>query len=247
MELVQELEKLGLDQKEGKIFLAALRLGSAPLSVIARDAGVKRPTVHYLIPRLLEKGLLAKIPKKKRVYYAAVPPEKLMYVLNEQRRLLTLILPTLEGLYRSKPTHPTVRFYESKEGLETVYEEFFTTHKTLYSVLSAEQMFAVFSEDDNARLLQHLRDSGGKLIELVHQTPSGERYMKAEYRKGIGQAKFLSKDVDFTVDILATDQKVAFFSFPALLAVVIDDENIAHSQKSLIRFVWRNIKQGKSA
>ncbi len=245
MALAEDLQKIGLQEKEAAVFLAALELGSAPISVIARRANIKRPTAHYVVRALTERGLLAKIPKKKRVLYAAVPPDRLRHELNEHQRILGIMLPSLESIYRSRPTQPNVRFYEGQEGLQTAYSEFYATHKTLYAVTSMERVYSAFSDADMGYFLGLLRDSGGQLIELVHQTPSGAQYMASLYRKKVSRAKYLPADVYFSIDLIASEEKVAFFSFHTLLAVIIDDADIAHSQKSLIAYLWQSAKNRK--
>jgi len=54
--LIQELQKLGLSDKESKVYLASLELGPAPIAAIAKQASVNRPTTYVIIESLIKKG-----------------------------------------------------------------------------------------------------------------------------------------------------------------------------------------------
>ena len=65
MATIETLKQLGLSDKEAKVYLAALTLGTAPLVQIARKAGVKLSTTHLTIATLLQRHLLIAVPKGK--------------------------------------------------------------------------------------------------------------------------------------------------------------------------------------
>ncbi len=53
--MIEILQKYGFSEKEAKVYLASLQLGSAPGSTIARHAGEKRVTVYSLLKELTKK------------------------------------------------------------------------------------------------------------------------------------------------------------------------------------------------
>ena len=55
MELIEVLNKTGLHEKEAKVYLALLELGTADVSDIAAKAGVKRPTSYLVLDELKER------------------------------------------------------------------------------------------------------------------------------------------------------------------------------------------------
>lgn len=240
MDIIQELKKIGLKEKEGKTYFALIELGSASVSAIAKKSGIKRPTVYHAIAALLQSGLLAKTIRGKRTCYTAVSPERLKNITLERQKVIEQIAPILQTAYNAGKNSPVVRFFEGKEGMAAVYEEFFSTYKTIYAAVSFEHVSAVFTEEEDARFFEMLRRNGGTIFDLVKGSPEGERHKKAPYRRGVGRLKFLPDAVDLKTDIMATNEKIAFFSFKSLLAVVIEDEDIAHSQKSLLQYLWRS-------
>ena len=238
MELIQELQKFGLKEKESKVFLATLELGSGSISEIAKKAGIKRPTVYNIITDLSDKGLIAKAPHRKRMYYIATSPEVLHKLLIEKQKVFEQIFPALNTMYRNKLFHPIMRFYDGKQGFRTVYEEFFSTHQTIYSAVSFEDVSSIFTEDENALFFSLLREKGGRIHDLITSSQKAEEYKNAPYRKGLGMAKFLPKELELAINMLVLSEKVAFFSFESNIAVVIEEKNIARTQQSLLKLIW---------
>ena len=54
-ELVSTLQAYGFSDKEAKIYLVALELGSSPASAIARNSGIKRVTAYTILKDLKNK------------------------------------------------------------------------------------------------------------------------------------------------------------------------------------------------
>ena len=52
--LTQSLQQYGFSEKEAKVYLASLELGTAPGSTIARHAGEKRVTVYAILKEFVK-------------------------------------------------------------------------------------------------------------------------------------------------------------------------------------------------
>jgi sugar-specific transcriptional regulator TrmB len=53
--MITTLQQYGFTEKEAKVYLACLQLGSAPGSTIARYASEKRVTVYTILKELVKK------------------------------------------------------------------------------------------------------------------------------------------------------------------------------------------------
>lgn len=242
MNIAKELESIGLNEKQAKIFLAALELGPATISDISRRSKIKRSTVYNLIDPLLQQNLMSKIPQKKRVLYKAKPPRRILSILEEKRRNFEKLLPQLESLHNAKGSRPRVKFHEGKEGILEAYREMFTTSKKIYSVGSIDEILSVLKHEEVDTIFGLLRKNGGKLLDLLKPSEVAEDYSKQEYRKGLSTIKTLPPDFEIQIDIITRGNKTAFFSFKSLMAVIIEDEDIAKSQQQLLKYIWKSIK-----
>ena len=72
------LERLGLEEKEAKIYLALLKLGKANVAKISKEAQIERTLCYSIIQKLIEKGLLSYALEGNIKYFSASNHEKLL-------------------------------------------------------------------------------------------------------------------------------------------------------------------------
>jgi sugar-specific transcriptional regulator TrmB len=82
--LKEQLEKIGLADKEAKVFLASLELGSSAVQEIAKKADINRATTYVIIEKLMKKGLMSSVEKGKKTYFQTEDPKRLLKLLEEQ-------------------------------------------------------------------------------------------------------------------------------------------------------------------
>jgi len=239
-DVTKTLIQAGLRKDEAHIYLATLALGAASLSVIARKAGVKRPTAYNVIEVLVQRGLISRSPKEKRTVYVAESPQKILVSLRVKAAELETALPHLESLRGAAPTRPRVRFFEGREGLQVLYRELFATHRTLLGLASIEKINRVFPPAELAEFSEILRAHGGRIRDLMEDSAEAHAYASAAYRKSLGPVKFLPKGVAMATDMLVENSKVAFISYSSLVGVIIEDEAIAATQQQLFESMWKN-------
>lgn len=138
-----ELRKLGLKEKEAKVYLAGLELGPEPLQNIARKAEITRPTAYEIVRTLEGKGLFREMQQGKKRLFVANSPEKILHILRLQKRELEekerefiRIIATLESRYEKKG----LQVYKGKEGLEALEEQIlFTSAKEIVVFTSGKK------------------------------------------------------------------------------------------------------------
>jgi sugar-specific transcriptional regulator TrmB len=87
--------KAGLTEKEARIYIALVEIGKGTAYAIAKQSGLKRPTVYVILDELRLKGLINKIPHLKNQTYTAKDPEEFIFEqenkLIEAKRALSLL------------------------------------------------------------------------------------------------------------------------------------------------------------
>lgn len=103
---VRDIEKLGLTEKESKIYLTSLRVGPVSMQVLARKAGVDRGTAYHIAQTLTDKGLFEVAEDGKRPLFRVTKPEKLYQYVEKQKieadrcyEAVKNIIADLESLY----------------------------------------------------------------------------------------------------------------------------------------------------
>lgn len=235
------LESLGLNDKESRIYLAALEGGASTVSDIADRAKIKRTTVHSLIPQLLQKGLLASTIKTRRTLYVATAPDELQKMMEERLARFAEILPQLRAFGQTEAEKPRVRLYEGIEGLMRLYND----------QLDAKEIFAfVGVQGASAELRRRLqreyvpRRVSKKIWAYViaPDTPESIKYKEAD-AASLRETKLIShKDFPFSVSIEIYGDKVAVLYYPnaECFGLLIESKEIANSMKSVFNFFWRH-------
>ena len=239
MYLQEVLEEYGLSDREAKIYLAAINLGTSPIAQLAKKSGMKRPTAYPVIDDLLERHLLIMVPKGKKKYYKAENPKELIHRLDMQKNKLASALPQLEAIYLRNLKQPKVRFYEGHNQLLKMYEEVFR-EKEVWTITS-DEYFEVFSDSERRHFFRILIRQGGILYDLLEDTKRSREGVKAKYRTGVCEVKFLPDDMTMETDIYVFGNKVAQVSLENMLGVIIEDNAISKTQKSLMQFIWNKL------
>ncbi len=201
-----ELRKLGLTEKEVKIYLAGLELGPGSVQKISRVTKITRPTVYGIIKKLEEKGLFTEIKQRAKRFFAAQSPEKILSILRTQKREIEekerefiRIIASLEEKYSKQEG---IRSYKGKEGL-----------KALEEIVS-------FSPTSN--------------IAVVSKTKS-TKFKKAfqKIRKRLGEIKLkeIKKNLDGTIIIF---DKVVFLPQKKQEGFLIENKLIINLIKSIL-------------
>ena len=127
----QELKEFGLTDKEIKVYLACIKLGTALVQDIAKKAGTYRTYTYEILKSLKEKGLVSYIIKSGKQYFEVARPEKLLNILKEKKQKIQKLMPQLETLYKSVVDKPKIEIYEGKEGIKTVIDDLIKTKKDI--------------------------------------------------------------------------------------------------------------------
>lgn len=122
-----ELRKLGLNEKEARVYLAGLELGPSSVQNIAKKAGLSRPTTYEIIKKLEGKKLFVELKLKQKRCFLAQSPEKILGLLRTQKkeieekeREFIRIISALEGKFTKEKEG--MRIFKGTDGLKSLEE-----------------------------------------------------------------------------------------------------------------------------
>jgi len=234
------LKQYGLTEKEAKLYLTSVALGTASITELSNKANLKRPTTYIIIDELLKKHLLVKVPQGKKIYYKPEHPKILKQDLEERITQIDELVPHLTSLYKKSSKNPKIKFYEGKEKIHRISEEIYKA-KEIWAVFSVDKFLNVFTEKDSEHFFRILIRHGGIIYDLLEDTKKAREFAQAKHRFAVSEVKFLPKDIKFATDILVYDNKVVMVSFTNLTATVIEDKSIAKTQKQLLQLIWKSL------
>ncbi len=240
--MIKQLQHLGLSDKEASVYIASLELGSDTVQEIAKRAEVKRANTYVIIEKLMSKGLMSSVEKGKKTLYQVEDPKQLLRLLQEQEEDIKKKeqefkkhLPELETLFDIAEEKPKVRYFEGKDGLISVREDYFKTkNKDVlgFSAKDAEQ--EVFSEEEQKNALNQ-RTKKGIRVKLIYTSKE-----KIKNEPLLTTRRFIPKDkFPFSSSFLIYDNKVSIVSFEGkLIGVIIENKEISNTLRSIFNIAW---------
>lgn len=241
----KDLEKFGLSEKEGKVYLASLELGPATATQIAQKAGVNRATTYVEIESIMKMGLMSTYEKNKTTLFTAQSPALLKRILERREErlkagMLSLenMLPELLKIYEYAEEKPKVQYYEGKEGLLAIQEDFLKTKdKKIEEIYSADDLLNIFTIEELGRFTS-MRNA--KKIKVRSIYIRGKGKFSQLNLPHLTEARIVQQN-QFPIhsDILIYDNKVAMISLKGkLIGVMIDHKEIADTFRSLFNLAW---------
>jgi DNA-binding MarR family transcriptional regulator len=235
------MKSLGLSQKEAQVYLALLRTGKASASLIAENAGLKRPTTYLILAELRKKGCVLKMPGSKKQMFIAKSPEELIETAQKNMSYALGVLPQLMNMFSTHdPKVRTIHF----EGLDGMREALWYR----LNELKGSEVVAFFGSTEEA---------SSDLIDLFHSWNSALASSAIELRSIVPNAKnlkkFRDKDMEYgfepklmsptdytsktSIDI--TTKFVRILMFKEQQAVIIENPIVAKAMKEIFGMIWR--------
>lgn len=241
IDLVTILQRLGLNDKEAKMYLACLELGSASVQEIAEKSGVKRTSIYNFLEDMKARGFISEVRHGKRILLVPEDPHVLLKKAEEQRKHLEEALPEFMSIYNRPGEKPKVRFYQGVEGLKRIYEDTLTAGETIYEISDYERMFETIEQDWMWNYPKYRAEKDIKAYSIAKEGLQAEK-VRAKDEEQLRETRFV-KDVNFETEINIYGDKVAMLSFRRPYAgVIIEDKAIAQTLRSMWRIIWNQAK-----
>jgi len=244
----QELQNLGLGEKEAAVYLAALELGPETAQNLAKKALVNRATAYVQIESLKDKGLMSEFEKGKKTYYAAESPERLSAMLRKleaslvaKKSSLNNVLPLLLSSFAGMGERPKVRFFEGMEGASAMRQEFLgVKNKNIEGITNMDKLLGMFPGHESDYSTQRIKK---KIKSRIIYTRKQGHLKNFNDNSKLRQAKFIQYDkVPLSADITIFDNKISFVTYESKpVGVVVENKEIADSLRALFNFLWESI------
>lgn len=240
--------KLGLTDKEQKLFLTLLELGAQPVSVIAKQLGLPRSSTYLLLEKLRDEGLVEEFERKGMKYVKCIPVSEIDELLKarersieETRDILKETLPELEKIQSKLSITPKVQFHEGEDAVMKMLSRIFTSKEfcAFFNPASVKQK----KKESHYDVPKILDESGGTARELAVDNPDAHEY-KELFETKKHQVKILPKHMQFTADILKADNKLYMTAYDdnQVSAVEVTSPALANAFQVLFDGLWERIE-----
>ncbi|MFH1916586.1 MAG: helix-turn-helix domain-containing protein [Nanoarchaeota archaeon] len=244
--LVQNLEKFGLSEKEAKTYIASLELGECLASEISLKSNLPRTLVYDILERLIDVGLITYAIKDNKKYFHAADPKELLRITKEKEEAVINILPDLEILQKIKGIkRPKVEVYEGKEGMKTVMNNILRSNTKKFmafgSSRSSLEIIPAFMEDwHQERIKKKI------VMRILYNDTAEARKKVSEKSKSLKYTNYRFMPVKLespTATVIYEDKVILQSWTPDPFAVMIVSEEMAQNQKKYFEELWKIAKK----
>lgn len=249
-DLELELQRIGLNDREAKVYLASLELGPSPVQKIAQRAGIPRATVYLVLADLKGKGIISSYDEGKKTFFVAESPEALTHMVDnretaikQQQEIIKGLIPELlsRGQFK-KGERSVVRFYEGPTALKALIRDNFRN-------ASGGEVLNIFSHDDAESMLAKMNVTWDDLVKWRKREKLNRRIIYTWREKEppkehhVENAKYIPfKDFPCPADIGIVGNRIAFVPYnEPIRAVAIEDEAIANALRAIFELLWQRL------
>jgi sugar-specific transcriptional regulator TrmB len=243
-------QKVGLGEKEVSVMLSLLSGGPMLASEVATAAKLNRTTTYGLLKDLSAQGLVTSITKKgKATRYQSIAPEMLPGFIERRqdelaagKKELEEVIPQINLLRNKGRVLPKVQYFEGRRGVEQAYEDMIEHNKSkmIYALTGLEgALTGGLDQKFQDYFINKRMGRGIKADYIVPETEIGKKGTLDDAKKG-RVAKFIPAKFDFRTEICVYDNRVSILSYSLEhpIALIIEDETIAHAIKQIFNYVW---------
>lgn len=232
--LENNLQKIGLSNKEIKIYLALLKAGTHKASFLTKQIEMPKTSILDTLDSLVRKCLVSKIKKKNAYYFTAYQPDKILEMLEkeeteikEKKKKVHEILPWLKSLQDISSPKPQIDYLEGKKGLIEAFEDTLRVPKKNIIVYGsvgaqADSLPEAFPEYFDNRVKKRISTTcliPACLPSLAECSLNDKKHLRKTY--------FIPKEMELPLEINIYENNSAFMSFEEKFAVIIRSKVIA--------------------
>lgn len=247
-EFEKTLGKIGLEDKEAKLYATLLSMGPTAIRKVAEKANINRGTTYELLKKLQKIGLVSYFHKGKRQHFVAENPKVLKNLLERRKfeiedveKNLEKTIFELSSATKKLDNRPVIKFYEDYSGIRTILEDVLGSVVSLikkeYVVYSSSAIRPylyhprAFPEFTQKRIKRKIR------VRTIAIGPGG-------IIQGNDERRWLTKKESAPTYTLLYAGKVAMISVGSQgipHGLIIEDEGIYQAQLQVFDSLWKTL------
>ena len=241
--LLITLQNYGLSEKEARVYLTVLELGTSIASTIARRAELNRVTTYTLLEDLKRDGIVNETTKDGVKFYSVISPDILLKQLEQKYESFKEKVPELLAMAEKFGNKIKVQFFEGVEWIVKMYNDTLSsTTEPILAFLGLQDMPPALKK----RLFEGYVKQRIKLKipakVIVNDTETSKDYKKLD-KQNIKETRIIKTDLFALygeIDIYA-ENRVAIFMFndKEMSWIIIHSKSMHDSLKSIFNFIWK--------
>ncbi|MFA5967349.1 MAG: helix-turn-helix domain-containing protein [Patescibacteria group bacterium] len=243
MEYLKSLQQLGLNQREQDVYFSLLQLGKATANQVAYKAKTKRPTTYDILDGFKRNNIAFETKENKKRFFIANPPEKLLELIESQKRDLEYDLPVLKSIYNVSSERPKIAYFDGLAGIKQLYEDTLTLGR-------GEEILAYITSETPAAMPEFTKDyvkrraqKGIKLRGIYQDSPAIRVFIKKD-KSQLRTSKIVDpKKFNIKNEINIYANKIIINTYlPEPFGILIESKEVADTQRIIFEMAWQSLK-----
>ncbi len=247
--LIKQLMEFGISEKAARAYLSLVEIGKGTAYTIAKQSGIKRPTVYLLIEELRKKGLVIKIPHIKNQVYIAKDPTEFFLDLEIKIDEIKSTIPRLFN--KSKKENSIAHLFDGKNEVKDAI-------KYKINELAGQEMLAFYGVPRKGKNIPEIYYDYAKILENQKTSvrffaPNDDslKTFRKKYRSYNHKGIYLSPDEylpNVSIEVGSDFSKI--FLHTSTKVLIIEDRDFSHFMKQIFELLWKlknkkqNLKSG---
>ncbi len=243
MLLESYLQKIGLTEKESRVYLAGLQTGPATMQFLVDASKLKRATVYDVVSSLRDQGLMKTFMKGRRRMYVAEDPQNLFSILKQKETVLQQIFGQLLALQNTAGNKPSVRIYQGIEGIKEIYEDILSKRANYIELLSTKLPDQRLVDYWSGEYIER-RVKKGNFVRIIAPDVPMYRELQSKDKFALRETRLLpTKNFPSQNEIFAYRGKVAFITQEGddSLGLVIESKDISQTMELMLEYIWNSV------
>jgi predicted transcriptional regulator len=241
MDIDSVLEQLGFEPKEIRVYLATLKSGIAPVSIIAKRCRMNRTTAYVILKKLASRGIAEFFLRKTTRYYSVISPDKLAVLFQQRIDTFKEAIPNIAVLSESFIRRPQIAFYEGKEDLRRLYEDYTRSTTEVLNYFHPEKLYDALGFDFVKGTVRARMKNKKKIRCILPDTPMARDLFNAQKDENRDVLLVPASKWRIDVEIILYDDKMCLFSFEEDLGLLIESKDIVSTQKAIFELAWLGV------
>lgn len=256
MKLTETLTKIGLSEKEAKVYIQMIHLAEQPASVLSRHTNINRTSMYDLLDALKARGLVQTIQKKGRTLFKALHPNELLQYLEREkteavRRLekqqesIREILPELISLEHPESNRPRVTFYEGEKGMREAYEDTLNSKGDILAYANVEEMHKALPHFFPEYYERRAVEAKIHIKAIMPDNEASKDRSKKDMEENRESRLIPKSTFEFSPEVNVYNDKVLIASWTEKIAIIIESKEVADFHRKMYTLAWKGAEMKK--
>jgi sugar-specific transcriptional regulator TrmB len=247
-DILKGLEAFGLDEKEVKVYLAGLEMGTATVLELSRRTELPRTTLYPILERLEQHGVFKVGRQKNTTVYIAELPDVLNRQLEDRATLFSKTLPALQTIRGSVNEGPGVTFYEGSDGFKRVWKAIIGSGVKEYRLITSGTGLLDYVKEPYIvkRVIAERLQKKILSKQLIPESRDARKIVEKD-KEELRESRFLPVGTVLPSTVIIFADQVAFITTrKENTMILLASGDVALTYKTLFELIWEKADKGES-